>query len=80
MTDTALANQIQKSKANPNQPDIQALLEELEDKLRGSLNILKPSVTAMCDNLHAAASDIRRDKDATKLWGTRVNASCSVHL
>lgn len=68
MTDTALANQNQKSTVVPSQPDIQALLEELEEKLRGSLNILTPSVEAMCDNMRAASDDIRRDKDATKLW------------
>ena len=70
MTDSALANQIQKTEADPNQADIQALLEELESKLRGALDVLKPSVNAMCDNLKAAASEIRKDKDATKLWGT----------
>ena len=70
MTDSALANQIQKTEADPNQPDIQALLEELENKLRGALDVLSPSVKTMCDNLHQAAADIRKDKDATMLWGT----------
>ncbi len=70
MTDSALANQIQKKKAGPNQPDIQALLEELEDKLMGALSVLNPSVIAMCDKLRKAAVDIRTDKDATLLWGT----------
>ncbi len=70
MIDSALANQIQKTETDPNQPDIQLLLEELEGKLRGALDVLSPSVKAMCDNLKDAASDIRTDKDATKLWGT----------
>ena len=30
MIDSALANQIQKTETDPNQPDIQLLLEELE--------------------------------------------------
>jgi len=70
VTDSALANQIQKTEADPNQTDIQALLEELENKLRGALDVLSPSVKAMCDNLHQAAVDIREEKDATMLWGT----------
>ena len=70
MTDSALANQIQKTEVDPKQPDIQQLLEELEGKLRGALDVLKPSVTNMCDNLHQAAADIRKDKDATRLWTT----------
>ena len=70
MTDSALANQIQKTEADPNQADIQVLLEELESKLRGALDVLNPSVKAMCDNLKAAAEEIRQDRDATKLWGT----------
>ena len=70
MTDSALANQIQKTEADPNQTDIQALLEDLESKLRGALDVLSPSVKAMCENLQKAAADIRRDKDATMLWGT----------
>jgi G:T/U-mismatch repair DNA glycosylase len=69
VTDSALANQIQKTEADPNQADIQALLEELENKLRGALDVLSPSVKAMCDNLEQAAADIRKDKDATMLWG-----------
>ena len=70
MTDSALANQIQKTEADPNQADIQALLEELESKLRGALDVLTPSVKAMCENLQKAANEIRTDKDATTLWGT----------
>ena len=70
MTDSALANQIQKTEADPNQADIQELLEELESKLRGALDVLTPSVTAMCENLQKAANEIRADKDATTLWGT----------
>ena len=70
MTDSALANQIQKTEADPNQADIQGLLEELESKLRGALDVLAPSVTAMCENLQKAANEIRTDKDATTLWGT----------
>jgi hypothetical protein len=70
VTDSALANQIQKTETDPNQPDIQVLLEELETKLRGALDVLSPSVKTMCDNLHKAAEDIRKDKDATMLWGT----------
>ena len=70
MTDSALANQIQKTEADPNHADIQVLLEELESKLRGALDVLNPSVTAMCDNLQKAANEIRTDKDATTLWGT----------
>ena len=70
MTDSALANQIQKTEADPNQADIQVLLEELESKLRGALDVLNPSVEAMVNNLHKAADEIRKDKDATTLWGT----------
>ena len=70
MTDSALANQIQKTEADPNQTDILALLEELEGKLRGALDVLSPSVKTMCDNLHKAAEDIRTDKDTTMLWAT----------
>lgn len=70
MTDSALANQIQKTEVDPKQPDIQKLLEELEGKLRGALDVLQPSVDGMCDNLRQAASDIRKDSDATMLWTT----------
>ena len=70
MTDSALANQIQKTEVDPKQPDIQKLLEELESKLRGALNVLQPSVNSMCENLHTAAKNIREDKDATMLWDT----------
>ena len=70
MTDSALANQIQKTEVDPKQPDIQKLLEELEGKLRGALDVLQPSVDGMCDNLRQAASDIRKNSDATMLWTT----------
>ena len=70
MTDSALANQIQKTEVDPKQPEIQKLLEELEDKLRGALDVLQPSVDGMRDNLRQAASDIRKDSDATMLWTT----------
>jgi G:T/U-mismatch repair DNA glycosylase len=70
VTDSALANQIQKTEVDPKQPDIQKLLEELEDKLRGALDVLQPSVDGMRDNLRQAASDIRKDSDATMLWTT----------
>lgn len=70
MTDSALANQIQKTEADPKKPDIQALLEELEGKLRGALDVLQPNVNGMCENLHTAAKHIREDKDATMLWDT----------
>ena len=70
MTDSALANQIQKKETEPNQVDIQVLLEDLESKLRGALDVLSPSVKAMCENLQKAAGEIRKSKDATMLWGT----------
>jgi G:T/U-mismatch repair DNA glycosylase len=70
VTDSALANQIQKTEVDPKQPDIQKLLEELEGKLRGALDVLQPSVDGMCDNLRQAANDIRKDSDATMLWTT----------
>jgi hypothetical protein len=70
VTDSALASQIQKTEVDPKQPDIQKLLEELEGKLRGALDVLQPSVNSMCENLHKAAKDIREDKDATMLWDT----------
>ena len=70
MTDTALANEMEKTMATTpsGAPDIQALLADLKEQLSNCIGILEPCIMEIRSTIERSAEEIRKDKDATLLW------------